>query len=204
MPISLRARSSTASTPDLRSLTSAAKALLRRSSSPFPVFCAATWLRNSTTCRQLPCPNHSLACSSASTAASTTNGQRRRFRVSIGSAVQAHERAAAGVAGLGAQRLLDAQQLVVLGHAVAAAQRAGLDLGGGGGHGDVGDGGVFGLARAVRDDGGVAVGVGQRNRLQGFGERADLVDLDQDGVGHLLVDAVLEALRIGQEKGVAD
>ena len=49
----------------------------------------------------------------------------------------------------------DAEQLVVLGHAIRAARRAGLDLAGVEGHGDVGDGRVFGLAGAVRNDGGV-------------------------------------------------
>ena len=44
------------------------------------------------------------------------------------------------VDGVVAEHLLDAQQLVVLADAVGAAERAGLDLAGVGGHGDVGDG----------------------------------------------------------------
>jgi hypothetical protein len=51
----------------------------------------------------------------------------------------------------------DAEELVVLGDAVGAGGGAGLDLAGAGGDGEVGDEGVFGLAGAVRDDGGVAV-----------------------------------------------
>src|SRR5690606_16332194 len=96
------------------------------------------------------------------------------------------------------------QQLVVLGHPVAAAQRTGLDLGGGGGHGNIGDGGVLGLARAVRDHGRVLRRVGHGDGLEGFGQGADLVDLDQDRVGGAAVDAFLEDLRVGDEQVVAD
>ena len=45
-----------------------------------------------------------------------------------------------------AEVFLDAQQLVVLGDAVAAAERTGLDLAGIGAHGDIGDRRVFGFA----------------------------------------------------------
>ena len=54
----------------------------------------------------------------------------------------------------------DAQELVVLGDAIAARQAAGLDLPGVGGDREIGDERVFGLARAVRDDRAVA-GVGR-------------------------------------------
>src|SRR6056297_2773520 len=50
-----------------------------------------------------------------------------------------------GVAEFG----FDAQQLVVLGDPVAARRGAGLDLPAVGGHGEVGDRGVFGLPGAV-------------------------------------------------------
>src|SRR5436309_3861478 len=46
------------------------------------------------------------------------------------------------VNGAAAEHLLDAEQLIVFGHAVGAAERARFDLPGIGGHGDVGDGGV--------------------------------------------------------------
>src|SRR5688572_28488894 len=55
-----------------------------------------------------------------------------------------------------AQFFFNAQELVVLGHAVAARGRSGLDLARVRGHGQVGDRGVLGLAGAVRDDGAVA------------------------------------------------
>ena len=94
--------------------------------------------------------------------------------------------------GRRAEPLFDAQQLVVLGDAVGAAGRAGLDLAGVGGHREVGDERIFGFARAVRDHRRVA---GARRHLHGFerlGQRADLVDLDQDRVGDAFVDAALE------------
>ena len=59
------------------------------------------------------------------------------------------------------------------------------------GHGQVGDGGVFGLAGAVGDDGGVAGAVGHLDGVQGLGQGADLVDLDEDGVGDAQLDALL-------------
>jgi hypothetical protein len=37
-----------------------------------------------------------------------------------------------------------------------------------------------------------------------LGQRADLVDLDEQGVGGLGVDAALEPLRVGDEEVVAD
>src|SRR5690606_15121251 len=95
-------------------------------------------------------------------------------------------------------------QLVVLGHAIAAAQRAGLDLGRGGGNGDVGDGGVFGFAGTMRNDGRIVGVVGHGDGFQGFGQSADLVDLDQDRVGGSGLDALLEDARIGHEQVVAD
>jgi hypothetical protein len=40
--------------------------------------------------------------------------------------------------------------------------------------------------------------------VEGLGERADLVDLDQDRVGDALVDAAGQALGVGDEQVVAD
>ena len=48
-----------------------------------------------------------------------------------------------------AELLLDADELVVLGHTVGTRERTRLDLAAVGSHGDVGDGGVLRLARAV-------------------------------------------------------
>src|SRR6218665_99681 len=79
----------------------------------------------------------------------------------------------------------------------------GLCVGGVGGEGDVGNGGVLGRARAVRDHGGVAGALGHFYRGKGFGQRADLVDLDQDRVGDALVYALLEEPGVGHEQVVA-
>ena len=70
--------------------------------------------------------------------------------------VRPRERRPAGIHGPLAELLLDPQQLVVLRDAIGAGGRAGLDLAGVGGDGEVGDRRVLGLAGAVRDDGGVA------------------------------------------------
>ena len=51
---------------------------------------------------------------------------------------------------------------------------------------------------------GVAVAAGEFDGFEGFGDGADLVDLDEDGVGDLLLDALLEALGVGDEEVVAD
>src|SRR3546814_4779082 len=58
------------------------------------------------------------------------------------------------------------------------------------GDGEVGDGGVLGLAGAVRHHRRVGGGVRHLHRLQGLAEGADLVHLDQDGVGDALADAL--------------
>src|ERR687886_2677272 len=81
---------------------------------------------------------------------------------------------AARVLGVGAQGLLDAQQLVVLGHAVRARRRAGLDLAAARGHREVGDRRVLGLARAMRHHRRVARLAGHLDRLERLAERADL------------------------------
>ena len=94
-----------------------------------------------------------------------------------------------------AQLLLDAEQLVVLGEPVGAGEAAGLDLPAIGGDGEVGDGRVLGLARAVRHDRGVAGAVRDRDRLERLGQRADLVDLDQDRIGEAALDAHAQPLR---------
>src|ERR1700677_4020165 len=57
--------------------------------------------------------------------------------------------AGARVEGRVAEVLLDPQELVVLGDALAAGGGAGLDLAGVGGDGEVGDEGVVGITRAV-------------------------------------------------------
>ena len=50
----------------------------------------------------------------------------------------------------------------------------------------------------------VAVALGQLDGIEGLGERADLVDLDEQGVGRAGLDAACEPLGVGDEQVVAD
>src|SRR4029077_13693025 len=110
-------------------------------------------------------------------------------KVASGDPGSALERAPSGIDGLVAELLLDAEQLVVLGDSVAPRWRARLDLADARRDREVGDGRVLGLARAVRHDRGIAVLARQIDRVEGLRERPDLVDLDQDRVADVLVDA---------------
>ena len=56
----------------------------------------------------------------------------------------------------------------------------------------------------MADNGGVAVFLRQADRAKRLGERTDLVHLDEDRVGHALVDAALQEFGVGDEQVVAD
>ena len=103
-----------------------------------------------------------------------------------------------------AQLFFDPQQLVVLGDAVGARCRTGLDLPSSGRHGQIRDERIFGLARAVRDDRRVPIAAGQVDGIQSFAHRADLIHLDQDRIGHAFVDSLLQAFALVTNKIVAD
>ena len=96
----------------------------------------------------------------------------------------------AGVNGAAAQLLLNAQQLVVLCNTLGTAGSTGLDLAGVQRHGQIGNGGVLGLTGAVRADGGVTGLVSHLDGFQSFGNRADLVQFDQDRVACTQPDAL--------------
>src|SRR6185369_5901282 len=66
-----------------------------------------------------------------------------------------------------------------------------------------GDGGVFGFTRAVRDDGFPAGLVGHGDGFDGFGGGADLVEFNEDGVGGLFLNALLQEFGVGNEDVVA-
>src|SRR5215207_2181947 len=114
------------------------------------------------------------------------------------------KRIPAGVFRVGPQLLLDAQQLVVLGHAVAAAGRAGLDLARVGRNGQVRDRRVLRLARPVRNHRRIPRGAGERDCLERLGQRPDLVDLEQDRVGDAGLDPTTQPLDVRDEEVVAD
>src|SRR6266511_2525579 len=84
---------------------------------------------------------------------------------------------AAGIVRHVAELLRDAQQLIVLGHALTARRAARLDLPHACRHGQVGDERVLGLTGAMRDHRPVAVAARQLDALQRLGDRADLVTL---------------------------
>ena len=56
----------------------------------------------------------------------------------------------------------------------------------------------------MRDDGRVAGALGHVDGIERLGERADLIDLDEDGIGDAPGDALGQTLRIGYEKVIAD
>src|SRR5437762_327992 len=87
------------------------------------------------------------------------------------------------------QLLLDSQQLVVLGDTIRATGGARLYLSRAGGNGEIGNECVFRLARTVRDDRLVTVRFRHLDRLEGFGERADLIELDQNRVRDIRFDS---------------
>ena len=83
-----------------------------------------------------------------------------------------------------AERLLDPQRLVPLRHALAAGERADLELADAPADREMDDGGVLGLARTRRDDAGEAARPARRPRQRSVSrQRAALVGLEQHGVG---------------------
>src|SRR6187551_419083 len=95
-----------------------------------------------------------------------------------------------------AELLLDPAEPVVLRDPVATARSAGLDLARAGRDHEVGDRGVLGLARAVGDDGCIAVLTRQRDRVERLRQRADLVDLDENRVRGALLDSAPQPVEV--------
>lgn len=119
------------------------------------------------------------------------------FLATLSSATEAREGGTASVNSCIAEFFFDAQKLVVLGNALGTSRCASLDLTGVGGNCEVSNGDVFGLAGTVRGHRTVAVTVCFLNRIEGFGERTDLVDLNQQSVGGAKLDALAQTLRVG-------
>ena len=99
------------------------------------------------------------------------------------------------IAGLCAEFVFDFQEAVVFRDALAAAGRACLDLPHTGSHSQVGDARVIGLAGTVRDDCAVSILAGNLNAFERFSKSADLVQLDQNGIGDSVFDALAEDRR---------
>ena len=77
-------------------------------------------------------------------------------------------------------------------------------MAGAGGHGQVGDGSVLGLAGTGGDYRQVAALLGQADGFQRLSQGANLVELDEDGVGDAGVRAPRQTLRVGGEQVVAN
>ncbi len=99
------------------------------------------------------------------------------------------ERRASRIDRTATQIFLNAQELVVLGDAVDPGRRASLDQAGVGGHHQIGDERVAGLAGAVRDDRLESGPLCHLDCLERLGQGADLVELHQDRVAGPLGDA---------------
>src|ERR1035437_7181721 len=108
------------------------------------------------------------------------------------------------VAGLFPEFLFDLQKAVVFCDALTAADGARLDLAHAGRHGKVGNAGVIGLARTMRDDRAIPVLTSNLNAFERFRHRADLIQLDQNGVGDAVFDALTKDCGIGDKIVVAD
>lgn len=80
----------------------------------------------------------------------------------------------------------------------------GLDLAGIHGNGQIGDRGIFALARAVAHDARVTGFLGHLDSLERLGKAANLVHLHQNGVGDAHLDALLQTLGVRDEQVVAD
>ena len=89
--------------------------------------------------------------------------------------------------------------MIVFGEPVGARQGAGFDLAAIGGHRQIGDGGILGLAGTVRHNGGITRLVGHGEGLQGLAQGANLVNLHQDGISDAVFNALGQSRRIGDE-----
>ena len=109
----------------------------------------------------------------------------------------------ARVHGLVAELFLNAQELVVLGGALATARGARLDLASAQAHCQVGNVGVLSLSTAVAGHHPPVVLLGEFNRSDGLRHGADLVHLEQQTVGGFLLHGLVDLHGIGHRQVVA-
>src|SRR3546814_9504267 len=195
MPSSPRARSSMASVPDLRSCTSACRALFRASKASLVSCCAATFFCSSCTRIHPPFPHQSGYWVRTVSRARTMSRSRIFYQKQPGQAglllppkflAQIIEGVTAGIRGHFSKLFFDTEQLVVFGHAVGTRQRTRLDLHSIGGHGNIGNRGIFGFARAVGNDRGITGRLGPFNGGKRFGSGTDLNNFVDDGIFNTL------------------
>ena len=110
----------------------------------------------------------------------------------------------ASVDGVLTELLLDAEDLVELGKTLGTGRSTGLDLAGTETDSNVSNGDILGLTGAVGDHDTPAVGVGVLGGLDGLGESADLVDLEEEGVARLELNGLLDAQGVGNGQVITD
>lgn len=111
---------------------------------------------------------------------------------------------ATSVDGLVTQLLLDSQELVVLSQSLGSVWSTGLDLTRSQTNRQVSNEGVFGLTRSVGNHHTPVGGVGVLSSLDGLGQRTNLVNLQQQGVGGLLLNGGLDSQWVGHEQVITD
>jgi hypothetical protein len=111
--------------------------------------------------------------------------------------------ALASVDSVRAEFLLNSQELVHLRDAFGACRSATLDLTSSNTNNDIGDSDIFCLARAMRHHDTPTCSVRVLCRLNGFRERTDLVDLEQQGIARLQLDRLLDTDRICDSQVIA-
>ena len=99
---------------------------------------------------------------------------------------------------------MNSQKLVVLAYAIGSRHRAGLDLPGICRNREIGNKRVFAFTRPMRDDDAVRRLSRHIDGIQGFGERTDLIHLNEDCIRDAHSHAAREAFRVGDKKIVAD
>ena len=115
--------------------------------------------------------------------------------------------AESGQAGIDCGRpqfFLDPEKTVVFGGAFASAGSACFDLAGVESDGKVGDGGVLRFAGAVGGNSRVARLMRHADGVQRFGDGADLVKLDENGVAAAEINAPAQTLGVRYKEIVAD
>lgn len=110
----------------------------------------------------------------------------------------------ASVFGASSQLFFDAENLIVFGQTFGAAGSTGLDLTSGQANNQVGNEGILSLTGTMGDHGAPAILFGQQMGLNGLGDGADLVDLQQQAVAGLLLNGSLDTLGIGDSQIIAD
>lgn len=98
--------------------------------------------------------------------------------------------------GVHSKLLLNSQELVVLGQPLAAAWGASFDLAGSQSNYEISNERVFSLAGTVRNHHSPTVMKALLSCFDGFGETADLVDLQQQGIACLPFDSLVDALGV--------